>query len=257
MGAVPGPGLLTGSPSGPGSTPAVPTWLDVEPYRELVGRTVVVRSLAGGPVLTLGSRQDPAVIDRTEAQRLGVAVVRRRTAGGAVLLQTGLSVWADVWIPSRDPLARTDVLAASAWVGAWWRDALGSLGAPPLQVHVGRQVCGAWGSVVCFAGLGAGEVTAAGRKVVGVTQWRCRQGALFQTMAYLRWEPAPLVALLALPAAERDGAAAALGGAAVGVQSLAGVPVATGDVEEALLAHLPGGPDWDVRRSPAGGGRPG
>jgi lipoate-protein ligase A len=53
---------------------------------------------------------------------------------------------------------------------------------------------------VCFAGLGPGEVTIAGVKVVGMSQRRTRAGALFQCAALLAWDPARLVEVLGLPA---------------------------------------------------------
>ena len=61
-------------------------------------------------------------------------------------------------------------------------------------VHRGGLVATPWSRQVCFAGLGPGEVTVAGRKVVGVAQRRTRHGARFQVAALLRWDPAALVA---------------------------------------------------------------
>ncbi|HVW31171.1 MAG TPA: hypothetical protein VHL53_01415, partial [Acidimicrobiia bacterium] len=75
----------------------------------------------------------------------------------------------------------------------------------------------AWSPRVCFAGLGPGEVTIAGRKVVGLAQRRTREGALFQCCALLRWEPQRLLALLALDDAARARGAAELAGVATGV----------------------------------------
>ncbi len=56
-----------------------------------------------------------------------------------------------------------------------------------------------WSRLVCFDGLGPGEVTSRGAKVVGVSQRRTRLAARFQTSLYLRHDPARLVALLAPP----------------------------------------------------------
>jgi lipoate-protein ligase A len=58
--------------------------------------------------------------------------------------------------------------------------------------------------------MGPGEVTVAGRKVVGVAQRRTRDGARFQAAALLRWDPTALVALLRLSDEERVAAAADL-----------------------------------------------
>ena len=55
---------------------------------------------------------------------------------------------------------------------------------------------GEFGDLVCFAGRGPGEVFHGARKVVGLSQWRAREGALFSSCAYLRWDPAPLLALI-------------------------------------------------------------
>ena len=126
----------------------------------------------------------------------GVELARRRGGGGAVYLGPGEQLWLDVWIPRDDPLWVADVSAAAEWVGAWWTTALAGLGQRGFEVHHGRSVPGDFGDLVCFAGRGPGEVFHGGRKVVGLSQWRAREGALFSSCAYLRWDPAPLLALL-------------------------------------------------------------
>jgi lipoate-protein ligase A len=80
-----------------------------------------------------------------------------------------------------------------------WAAALGA----EAKVHPGPMVTSAWSSLVCFAGLGPGEVTVGGRKAVGISQRRTRDAAGFQCAAYSRWDPAALAALLALPAGVR------------------------------------------------------
>jgi hypothetical protein len=75
-----------------------------------------------------------------------------------------------------------------------------------------------WSRLVCFAGLGPGELTdEQGRKVVGMSQRRTAGVARFQCAVLARWEPAPLLALLALESAERAAAAADLAEAAGGL----------------------------------------
>jgi lipoate-protein ligase A len=94
-----------------------------------------------------------------------------------------------------------------------WVDALSSLGIDGAW-HDGPLVCTPWCRQICFAGLGPGEVTVDGRKVVGLAQRRTRAGALFQCAALLRWDPASMVELLSLPAeatAELAEAAGSLG----------------------------------------------
>jgi lipoate-protein ligase A len=145
-----------------------------------------------GPALVLGSTQ-PAV-----AAGAAIAVVRRRTGGGAVLLRPGSVVWADVFVPATDRLWQRDVGRAFWWLGQAWVDALTTSGVTDASWHDGSVVRSRWSDAVCFAGLGPGEVTVGGRKVVGISQRRTRDGALFQCAALLAWEPAELVTLLGL-----------------------------------------------------------
>ena len=125
-----------------------------------------------------------------------MTLARRRGGGGAVYLEPGDPLWLDAWVPRDDPLWRFDVTQAAAWVGEWWVDALSGLGLGAFEVHGGRVVPGALGELVCFAGRGPGEVFHRGRKVVGLSQWRAREGALFSSCAYGRWDPVPMLGLL-------------------------------------------------------------
>jgi lipoate-protein ligase A len=60
---------------------------------------------------------------------------------------------------------------------------------------------------VCFAGVGPGEVLADdGAKLVGISQRRTRNWALFQCAVPLKWDAAPLIAVLG-PSAEPAAAA--------------------------------------------------
>jgi lipoate-protein ligase A len=156
-------------------------------------------------------------------------------------------MWIDLWLPRGDPLWREDVVHAAEWVGEWWASALRGAGAAGVAVHRGGSVAGPWSDLVCFAGVGPGEVVADGRKVTGIAQWRSREGALFHSCAYRRWDPRPLAELLEVAAtgvgAGRAGLAVGLTTAAVGLDSLAGPTFGV----EALLDGLPSGLGWDVR----------
>jgi hypothetical protein len=70
-------------------------------------------------------------------------------------------------------------------VGEWWAIALGELGVVG-SVHRGPVVDADQGAVACFAGLGPGEVTVAGAKLLGLSQWRCREGALVSSVIQAR-----------------------------------------------------------------------
>lgn len=137
--------------------------------------------------LVLGSTQDDRVVDRDTLPD-GVAVLRRRTGGGAVVVAPGQQVWVDFWIPAGDELLQRDLDRSFAWLGEVFSAALGALGVEA-EAHPGPLRPGRWGRVVCFAGLGAGEVIVGGRKVVGLAQRRTRHGAWFQALALLRWNP--------------------------------------------------------------------
>jgi lipoate-protein ligase A len=150
------------------------------------------------PTLVLGSTQPAEIVDPNAVREGAVDLARRRGGGGAVYLAPGCQLWLDAWIPRDDPLWVTDVSVAAEWVGAWWMDALAghgrhSLDVHSLDVHRGRSMPGAFGDLVCFAGRGPGEVFQSGRKLVGLTQWRSREGALFSSCAYLDWDPVPLL----------------------------------------------------------------
>lgn len=161
----------------------------------------------------------------------GVEVARRRSGGGAVWLAPGQVTWVDVLLPSGDRLWDDDVVRATSWLGAAWAAALGSLGVDGAEVHHGGLIGTPWSSQVCFAGLGPGEVTVGGRKVVGISQRRTRAGARFQCAVLHRWDPSRLVDLLGLDVDLRP--------VAVGLDELLGEPTAPGDVVRALVEALP------------------
>jgi lipoate-protein ligase A len=198
--------------------------------------------------VVLGSTQRPSVVDTVAAEAAGLDVVRRRSGGGAVLVTPDDPVWIDVWVPVDDPLWSADVTGAFAWLGSTWAGALDRLGLPGSDVQgAGPGTCTRWSSLVCFGGVGAGEVTVAGRKVVGLAQRRNRSGAWFHGACVLRWDPTLLLEVLDLSPGERAAATAGLGAAAIGVaDALGGDPSPGGrglpdrdDVVSALLDALP------------------
>jgi lipoate-protein ligase A len=161
-------------------------------------RRVALCRVVGARAVVLGSTQRVDVVDLERAARSGVDVVHRSSGGGAVTVGPGAQVWIDAWVPRDDPLWDDDVIGSSLWLGETWVRALEGLGADRLAVHEGRATRTEWSDVVCFAGLGPGEVTTATAKVVGVAQRRARHGARVHSMAALVWEPASLLALLSL-----------------------------------------------------------
>jgi len=182
--------------------------------------------------LVLGSAQRD-VADVAACAAVGVDVVRRRSGGGAVFVEPGNVLWVDVLLPVDDSLWQHDVGHAFLWLGEAWALALDDVGIDT-TVHRGSLVRTPWSDLVCFAGLGAGELTdPAGRKVLGISQRRTRAGARFQCAVQSTWDPSAILALLALAPPVRATAVADLADAAVGV---GGRLAALGD---ALLARLP------------------
>ncbi len=170
--------------------------------------------------MVLGSTQDPGLLNTAAVADLGAQVVRRRGGGGVVLLLPGDHLWFDAWIPRDDPLWRDDVSHAAVWAGEWWRDALETVGITGTTVHRGGAVSGPHPSI-CFSGRGPGEVIApSGAKIMGLSQWRSREGALFHTCVYHHFDAASLVDLIALGDTDRAQWRQALNATAVGVEDL-------------------------------------
>jgi lipoate-protein ligase A len=140
--------------------------------------TVFARDVVA-PVIVLGSRQDPTIVVADDA-----TLRQRRGGGGAVLLGPG-DLWIDFWIPCNDERFRGDVRAGAHLVGSWWRDALRAVRDGEFVVHDGP----AGPALACFAATGDGEVertitTTQCEKVVGLTQWRVREGSLISTVLH-------------------------------------------------------------------------
>jgi lipoate---protein ligase len=231
--------------------PPSPSLFDVEQFRAERRRVAVARDVVG-PTLVLGSTQPTELVGAAAMRESGVELVRRRGGGGAVYLEPGGQLWIDAWIPRDDPLWMADVSVATEWVGAWWMEALAGTGQHGLEVHTGRSVPGELGTLVCFAGRGPGEVFNGVRKVVGLSQWRAREGALFSACAYLHWDPARLLALVDVDAAVRDVLARDLGPLAVGLGDLEPPVTALEQVRVALLGSFPG---FGMPRGGGGGSR--
>jgi lipoate-protein ligase A len=184
--------------------------------------------------LVLGSTQSRSDVDEHAVAAAGAEVVRRRSGGGAVLLVPGESVWIDVEIPRGDARWVDDVSRSFDWLGTAWRSALAELGVDA-RPHRGALVVTRWSRVVCFGGVGPGELLVDGRKLVGISQRRTREGARFQCVVHRRWDPTSLVDLLALEPADRTAAAAELGRAGTGLD------VDSDVLADALVTHLPRG----------------
>jgi hypothetical protein len=145
----------------------------------------------------LGSSQPPPELSES-AQ--GLEVIRRASGGGAVLVAPDAQLWVNVWLPRGDALWVDDVVRSSQWLGEAFVSALRQLGVPDLAVHTGRLERTEWSDLICFAGLGPGEVSTAGKKLVGLAQRRDRYGARFHSFSSVSPVGPALTSVLALEA---------------------------------------------------------
>jgi lipoate---protein ligase len=210
---------------------------DVERFRSEPGRVALSREVSD-PTLVLGSTQPTELVDAPAMRLRGVQLARRRGGGGAVYLEPARQLWLDAWIPREDPLWSADVSVAAEWVGAWWVGALARQRQHGFEVHSGRSVPGEFGELVCFAGRGPGEVFRGERKVVGLSQWRAREGSLFSSCAYLQWDPEPLLELLYVDEHAREELGGGVLQVAVGLGELEPAIADLGIVRDDLLGSF-------------------
>jgi hypothetical protein len=79
-----------------------------------------------------------------------------------------------------------------------------------------------------------------GRKVVGLSQWRSREGALFSSCAYLQWDAEPLLDLLSFDDVARSELAGELRDVAMGVGALSPSVRELAGVRQRLVDAFPG-----------------
>ena len=196
------------------------------------GRQLWVPRLGDESTLVLGSTQSDAIVDLERTAATGTRLVRRRSGGGAVLVSAADVVWFDVVIDRDDPLWSDDVGRAFEWLGRACRAGLARLG-HSTDMHRGPPLGSAWSKSICFAGIGSGELTLDGAKVVGISQRRTRSSARFQTAILRRWAPRAYLDLFRLSDDEKNAAEAELGGVATGVTDDAAVLL------DAIVESLP------------------
>lgn len=200
---------------------------DPTPVRSATFHTVATSTLV------LGSAQRVSDVNDRVAGALGIAVVKRRSGGGAVLLVPGEFVWLDLVIPAGDALWEDDIGKAMVWVGELWQRSLADIGVSGEVCDVAGGGDGRWARQVCFAGIGRGEVVVGDesgeRKVVGVSQRRTRAAARFQSLCHLRWRPELVAALVAAPHPLATDLAA----------PVATVAASRGALRDALVRNLP------------------
>jgi lipoate-protein ligase A len=153
------------------------------------------------PAIVLGSTQHEDLVDAHFVAARGLEIARRRSGGGAVLVDASV-VWIDFAIARDDLLWDDDIARSMQWLGQLWSAALTRVGVDA-DVHKGAAIVPPLARAICFCGIGHGEVVVDGRKAVGISQRRTRNGARFQTMLHTRHDDA-LIDALRLD--DRDGA---------------------------------------------------
>ncbi|WP_129629266.1 lipoate--protein ligase family protein [Candidatus Oscillochloris fontis] len=171
-----------------------------------IGQPVLRWYHAPTPALVIGSGQALHEINRATCAAAGVRLHRRASGGSAVLFGPDL-LMQDIALPAGHHLAISDVSESYRWLGEAWLATLAQLGVAASMVSIAearedRQTLPLLLRRVCFAGRSPYEILSGGRKLVGFSQVRRRQGMLLQVGVYMRWSGAALAQLLELSAVE-------------------------------------------------------
>ena len=182
LGALPSPSVVRG---------AVEELYDYDALRALIVPTLlIVRTSV--PTFVLGGSQP---LDVLREDHRGLVVVRRRRGGGGIVLLQPEDVWIDWWMPMSDERWSPDVHVSSVSAGERWRQVLVARLDREVTLHEGGLAGDPKWHVACFAARGPGEVFVDDRKVVGVTQWRVREGVFVSTVLHAH-SSSPLLDLL-------------------------------------------------------------
>ncbi len=204
---------------------------------------------AAHPALILGAAQNPAILDLEASHSAGYSVYKR-TSGGAVVLAGPGFLSLDVALPPGSALASNDVTQAYKWFGQCWVDALARLDIParlvtPQEARQSRldletaSEAEKLVKLVCFGTLSSYEVTSEdGRKLVGLAQVKRRGASLLQAGLHRQWSGPEFAQILDLSGSHRAELVAYLQERAVGLEEVAGRPVAFSEVIAAFEASL-------------------
>lgn len=150
------------------------------------------------PALVLGSTQRvDEIVDVATCDAAGVEIVRRRSGGGAVLLVPGEVTWVDVILPAGHAGWSEDVHRPMVWLGHALSASFAAAGVDDTAVHEGAMATTSHSRLICFDGMGPGELSVHGTKLVGISQRRTRAAARLQCCWYSSYVPAALTGLLA------------------------------------------------------------
>lgn len=204
-------------------------WHATRDWAVVVGPSVGLRSLVDAPT--------------------GIRVIRRPTGGGAVLVGPGL-LGLDVALPVDHGLLNGDIVGDYRWIAEVWKAALIGIGvdARVMSLIEAREAASALAGyddarLACFARPSPFEVFVSGRKVVGLSQLRRRQGVLFSSAVHIDMSPASLAAALPLSRQRRNRLATHLARHAASLADVAAFPVEERHVMDSFRVAL-----WQLRR---------
>lgn len=204
------------------------------------------------PTLVLGSTQRESILDLVAIGEQGVDLCRRRSGGGLVYVEPTNDCWIDVVLPTSSKLHQPDIARSFEWIGQAWASTLQTSlhisamdassmdidapTSPPIAV-ANTSDRSAASRLICFAGMGHGEVTVEGNKVVGLSQKRTKSWSRLQSLATRSWQYDKMELLLA-PDALSEAGIADLSSIPVGLPPQYSLPP-NNDLTATFLQNLP------------------
>lgn len=182
------------------------------------------------PALVMGSAQSETDFDLDALARDRIALAPRRSGGGAVFIEPAGTVWVDVLAPRGSRYWSDDLGDTFLRVGERWQAALRQRGVDSEIVRESPDRS-PQARLACWAGVGWGEVTVDGAKIVGLSMRRTRWGARIQGMAVIdaSADRAPTW-LLGLEAGDREALRSRIGHVALDIDR--------DELETAVIAEL-------------------
>ncbi|MCE4614357.1 MAG: lipoate--protein ligase family protein [Desulfurococcales archaeon] len=144
--------------------------------------------------ISIGRRQEvDAVVDLSEANKLGYIVVKRPTGGAALIHETYGEITYSLLVPPSSNLYQTSVEESSSMIAEALIEALVSLGIPASPqgfLGMNRE------ENICLLKKGFADIVLDGRKISGSAQYRSKNGLLQHGSIMLHFNPLNWVKLI-------------------------------------------------------------
>ena len=187
---------------------------------------------AAAVVLGCSGQSTPTMQERATAA--GAQLCVRPSGGGAVLAGPWL-LGASVILPPQHPLVRASIAESFRWFGLAHADWLQRIGIAARAVPAAVAPHGRALPWACFASLSHWEVEAGGGKIVGLAQWRRRNGVLLSSAALVAPPPWELLCdVLGEPPED----AAVLAARTASCEQILGLPITPETLAPYLLLRL-------------------